>query len=238
MNHKLDIIRFYSIIYFTFEDYEALYSFVNDNDSHIKHIESYKKSFEAEHEELGLKFHGKIKDLYFTLSKSGIQNIFRTFSNHMLAVFVTHLEQLFYEYFYTLFRNSPLTMYKYVNENPKQEGMVPLKLIARFQSYDVIVLELSQKAAKIATKGNYKDIINRIENNSKHKFPKRLLEDIYFLFETRNKIVHESAYANLDIKKLRKMYKDVIQFIVEVGKAFKSLGYEIDGDDLLKMKSA
>jgi hypothetical protein len=125
------------------------------------------------------------------------------FIGQMIVLLVTYLELMISEYLEVLFAKHPMRMHEFLISNRQGltlNGKVDLQEIINAESKDEIIDNLSKVAAMNATFGKFEVTLARLERLSNSKIRETQRENLLFLVEYRNKIVHEAFHSDNDDK--------------------------------------
>jgi len=165
--------------------FKAMYDLVYDKKAIATHIESlnyyaYDPSMHAEDTNIKL---GSIKseDIYSSLHHYGGLTVISLCTTFEIAA---------KDFLSCYFFQNPHSMYEFIGGH-ETKGMVQLKEMLAADSYQDLIVALSEQASSKASKGKYGEVLVRIAKLCKQEYDKNLATKLNDLQEIRNKIVHE-----------------------------------------------
>ncbi len=163
----------------------------------------YKVIFDFVHDKAALKTHIEALPCYTIgptprgsvakLRKQRAQDIYNGLNHYGSQTIVslsTTYEVATKEFLYCFFMKYPQHIYDYVGSE-ETKGHVSLKEILKVKSYQELLSNLASRAASVATKGEYGQVLIKISKLCNESSPKELAERLNSLQLNRNKIIHE-----------------------------------------------
>jgi len=219
MHKDFDYLKWYAMISYTFDDYSVLYQYIEDDKAHDTHIEKYRDAYENEHYDLGLKFIGTIKKYHKGISRSMIRNSLLSFSNQIIVIYSTYIENIIKEYLTIIFINHPKRMTEYLKikkDDDKVVGYISFNKVIENDSKESLINSLAEKSSVIASKGDVESLLKRFMRLSNYKLSDESYNGIVKLIKLRNKIVHEFHRENFGITEVKEYTKITLDFLEEV----------------------
>lgn len=159
-----------------------------------------------------------------------------TYSHQMLVYAHTLAEIILKDYFVSLFVTHPKRMYNYliIGNDVALKGKVDLKEILEANSKDLLIEQLAQVAANIATGGQIKKVLKNVAEVSNCNVDRQLVDSLSDLAEERNRIVHEGKQSFGEEVRVTEVFQtvaDLTYFLASLarqnGVQVKDLGHDV-----------
>ena len=219
MQKDFDYLKWYLMISYAFSDYSILYQYIEDDKAHDVHIDRYQDAFEKRHSDLGFKFVGTIREYQKGITRSMIRNSLLSFSNQMIVIYSTYIENIIKEYLTILFINHPEKMSEYLiirKNNEKLDGYISFNKVIENESKESLINSLAEESSTHASKGDTKSVLKCLARLSNYTFSDESYKGIIRLIKLRNKIVHEFHKEVFGISEVKAYTKITLDFLEQV----------------------
>jgi hypothetical protein len=203
--------------YKSLEDYAAfkdLYDFVSNKTAVKSHLESYDLYV------IDPSLHDEgTEDMLREEMSSGVFSALNHFGGHTIISLCTTYELAAREFLFCFFIKNPSHIYEFIGPEDAR-GHVSLKEVLKVNSYQDLLISLAKKAAAVASKGKYGQVLARIANLCKEDIDKHNIKKLDKLQNERNKIVHEKfskKWELSDIQETENLISAIIEEICQFG---------------------
>ncbi len=146
----------------------------------------------------------------------GISKSLTHFASLTIVSICTTYEAAGREFFTALFYKYPYFMHDYI-KSENQKGVVSLKEVLDSANYEKLLSVLADRAASVATKGGYNDILRRACKLCKGDVDEKILQGLASLQRLRNKIVHEKNAPEIKLDEVETAQSNISQAIERLG---------------------
>jgi hypothetical protein len=215
---KFEVDNMYGALLEDFSSYKNIHSYVSDEKAMKEHIDSLSCASPEPVRNL-VESEERMKNLLESSIKDSL--------DHFAALTITGICSTFEitakQFFKILFLNYPNQMHQYLG-NENQKGMLNLSDVLDSDSYDNLLITLSEKASKSASKGKYGEILTRAYKLSKYEINLDVIYSINELQKERNKIVHEKSNSTKSLSDISYAHKCAATAIEELARCAEKRG--------------
>lgn len=192
--------------------YRDLYLLITN--VHVRTV--YKESLPVFSLDLELHLHPTAATELRDMVVDDISNSLTHFASLTIVSICTTYEAAGKEFFTALFYKYSYFMHDYI-KSENHNGAVSLKEIVDTANYEKLISIIADRAASVATKGGYGNLLRRACKLCKGNADEKVISRLVSLQKLRNKIAHEKNSPELTLEEVKSAQSNISQAIETLG---------------------